>query len=647
MVEASIPAEDCAARSAPSIGSVERIPSYFKGPRGLLLGHLHRPAESEPEADIAVVLCNPIGFEYMHAHRSVRHLADRLARAGIATLRFDYDGTGDSVGDDTEQSRLSVWTESVVAAAAFVRAQTGHRRVCLVGIRFGATLAALAAPSAQAEYLLLWNPCISGRRYVRELQAISLTASMRDQVASDVLDSAGFVLSGDTVNAIVKIDLRKYSFSGVKDVLVLGRDDLSADLSLNQRLDALGIENHYAAAPGYSEMMAEPQFTQVPEQAIDSIAEWIDHHVAARARRSGTGPVVESCTFQHTSDLGSTVLLEERICRFGPNNELFGVLTRPSPNASTTHPCVVLPNAGAAHHVGPNRFYVALAHELAAAGTACLRFDLEGLGDSVLSVPGPENHPYPETAVRDVKRAFDFMNERFGHESFVPLGLCSGAHSAFHAALELEAYRIPAIVLINPLTYRFVEGMTLATSRHFWDLKYYKESARSLEKWKKLARLEVDWGKITRLGLVHAKRVVLHEWHMLREWIDPRQASETSRDLERLFAGGRHIGLFISSGDPGYEILMQHAQRTARRGIREGKIHLEIVPNSDHTFSPFRSRRNAIHRICGYVQTITELAPVGPTYPNHTSAEPDLPPASPNRSASTVSAAHEDALSGP
>ncbi len=44
------------------------------------------------------MLCAPIGSEYTRSHRSLRHLADRFARAGIPAVRFDYHGTGNSPG---------------------------------------------------------------------------------------------------------------------------------------------------------------------------------------------------------------------------------------------------------------------------------------------------------------------------------------------------------------------------------------------------------------------------------------------------------------------------------------------------------------------------------------------------------------------
>src|SRR5205814_78101 len=123
-------------------------------------------------------------------------------------------------------------------------------------------------------------------------------------------------------------------------------------------------------------------------------------------------------------------------CRFGPDEHLFGLLTR-RPDSGDA-PAIMMFNAGSVHHVGPNRLYVTLARGLASLGFACLRFDLESLGDSVLREPGRENYPYPRTATRDARAALEFLRQRFGYRRFIVLGLCSGAHTAFHAGLALQ-----------------------------------------------------------------------------------------------------------------------------------------------------------------------------------------------------------------
>ena len=91
-----------------------------------------------------MVLCNPVGNEYIQAHRTMRNLSSRLSKAGFHVLRFDYYGTGDSSGGSDEGSPQS-WCENIKAAVLELQQMTGAARMSLIGLRFGANLAAQVA----------------------------------------------------------------------------------------------------------------------------------------------------------------------------------------------------------------------------------------------------------------------------------------------------------------------------------------------------------------------------------------------------------------------------------------------------------------------------------------------------------------------
>ena len=78
--------------------------------------------------DIVVVLCPPMGPEYTRSHRTLRHLADRLALAGIPALRFDYHGVGDSAGDEDDPDRVGHWRARVAAPAIAAISRPPTRR---------------------------------------------------------------------------------------------------------------------------------------------------------------------------------------------------------------------------------------------------------------------------------------------------------------------------------------------------------------------------------------------------------------------------------------------------------------------------------------------------------------------------------------
>jgi pimeloyl-ACP methyl ester carboxylesterase len=140
---------------------------YFRG--GRLLGSLHHPQRLRGRTT-AVLLCNPFGEEASRAHRTFRVLATLLERAGYAALRFDYSGTGDSQGESADAT-VDAWLDDIGAAADRLREATGATRIAIVGLRLGATLAALAAARgyARPRHLVLWDPIVDGAAYLRDL----------------------------------------------------------------------------------------------------------------------------------------------------------------------------------------------------------------------------------------------------------------------------------------------------------------------------------------------------------------------------------------------------------------------------------------------------------------------------------------------
>src|SRR5207244_534540 len=101
---------------------------------------------------------------------------------------------------------------------------------------------------------------------------------------------------------------------------------------------------------------------------------------------------------------------------------LAGVVTEPD-GSSVVRGAVVLVTAGLVPSFGPFRLYAELARRLAADGFAVLRFDVEGIGNSVVAHPGL---PFVERAALGV-RAAEFMRERYEGRELVLAGLCSGA----------------------------------------------------------------------------------------------------------------------------------------------------------------------------------------------------------------------------
>lgn len=109
----------------------------------------------------------------MRAHRIYRVLATQLDRNGYAVMRFDYGGTGDSMGDG-EDVTIESCLEDVAMAVEHVRGASGATKLVVIGLRLGATFAALATSrgALRARHLVLWDPVVEGGAYLRELGAM-------------------------------------------------------------------------------------------------------------------------------------------------------------------------------------------------------------------------------------------------------------------------------------------------------------------------------------------------------------------------------------------------------------------------------------------------------------------------------------------
>ena len=143
-------------------------PFFFGTSAEPLFGVFH-PAKSSTAQPVAVLLCCPLGWEQMRSHRAFRQLALLLSRAGFCVMRFDYYGTGDSAGDG-ESVSLEHCVADVEVAVEELQAMSGMSSVALVGLRMGASIAALAAQRIPGlSKVVLWDPVTDGAEHLREL----------------------------------------------------------------------------------------------------------------------------------------------------------------------------------------------------------------------------------------------------------------------------------------------------------------------------------------------------------------------------------------------------------------------------------------------------------------------------------------------
>lgn len=147
---------------------VEETPFFFSLGEDWLFAVLHRPISRV--ARRGIVLCHALGEEKLWSHRVYVSFAREAASRGIAVLRFDFRGEGDS-DLDFESSRLATRVADVLQAVeVLLELERGLRGCILLGHRLGCAVAAVAAArsSAQVEGLIAWDPIASGREYLMQ-----------------------------------------------------------------------------------------------------------------------------------------------------------------------------------------------------------------------------------------------------------------------------------------------------------------------------------------------------------------------------------------------------------------------------------------------------------------------------------------------
>ena len=413
-------------------------PIFFGPADRPLFGWVHQP-EGRMSRGTAV-LCPPLHREYISAHYSLRVLAEQLAERDITAIRFDYAGTGDSAGSGADPGHMEA-SEASIDHALRLAEDLGTTELVLVGMRMGALLAARAAArSPRVAALVLWDPCASGREFVREQIALFRLTYGKAKTVHDGTEVAGFVLSAETVEHLGTL-VAPDANPTVERALLLTRPDRS-------RAGSFGVEESRvedAVAEGQAELMDIEPFLSTLPASIGTIAGWLER-VLPHERRAQKAP-----------DGRDEVVLEgapgapvtERLVHIGADR-LFGVVTTGA--ADPVGPWIVFLTSGNESHVGPNRMWVDLARRWAGLGLPCLRLDLSGMGDSPPRPGRPGHVERAPEAFQDVQDAVEQLARGAAAPPQVApvvlVGLCSGAYQALDSAIDL---RTQGAIAINPV----------------------------------------------------------------------------------------------------------------------------------------------------------------------------------------------------
>ncbi|WP_322068599.1 alpha/beta hydrolase [Paraburkholderia bannensis] len=565
-------------------------PVVFEG----AFGWLH-PADGRT----GVVLCNPFGYDALCTHRGWRKLAERLAAAGLPTLRFDYPGTGDAAGMEDDPGRVEAWLDSIGAAVRHLRAWTGVTRVALVGLRLGATLAAVAAQRIGAsgegiDDLVLLAPPVTGRRYIRELRAhrqgwLSTSAGMGAvPIADDAayVEAFGFGLHGDDIAALSALDLMRANPAPARRVLLLDSSGSNLAASLAAHYASLGAQVEQGGFEESDRFFLEALYSEEPVDAFARVSAWL----AQDLERVPTNEPADSPDPQPNLRLdrhGAT----ERPVSFG---HCFGIHCEPD-TPQPGAPAVLLINTGAAHHIGDGRIAVLLARRLAQQGIASLRMDIGGLGDAQPSAPEVNLDVLYSTALRDdAASGADWLAAR-GHARIAAFGVCGGAFVSLHVSGVHP--NIVAAYGVNLQKFTWDGAARSPGEQRMVSSKTYLHAVLSADKWKRALRGQTDSSPL-RIAAVLAKRIARRVLRsatqaLARGMGRPVAANEACVLLQAIDAKQVQLRLVYGEYDSGLEEakLQLGASLAALKAVPN--VHALTLPGLDHALFT-REARNAV-----------------------------------------------------
>lgn len=243
-----------------ALGAIER-PVVFESEGQHVVGMFHRPQTTT--ACPAVLMLHGFTGSKHEIRRLFVQQARALARVGIATLRFDFRGCGDSAGEFHEMT-VSGMCRDAASAWHWLARQDGiaAERMGVLGMSLGGMIAALAVDAGlPARSAVFWSPVTNPRRLVANRSSAD---THRQMASSGVADMNGWavglafvqeMMTADPLAAMKRITSPLHFLHGDQDPTVPHEDTVTAVAALQ----AAGREVSFTTLPG-----ADHGFSSLP-----------------------------------------------------------------------------------------------------------------------------------------------------------------------------------------------------------------------------------------------------------------------------------------------------------------------------------------------------------------------------------------------
>jgi exosortase A-associated hydrolase 2 len=170
-----------------------------------------------------VLVVPPFAEEMNKSRRMIAQVGRRLEAGGVGMLLVDLFGTGDSEGEFA-QADWQRWKGDLATALQWSAAEGAPIRGMLA-IRLGCILGSevLAESGHRVQRTVMWQPVLSGRRFLEQFLRLRVAASMmggdsKETVAvlrsrlksGELLEVAGYEISGKLADQLDAAELQRF-----------------------------------------------------------------------------------------------------------------------------------------------------------------------------------------------------------------------------------------------------------------------------------------------------------------------------------------------------------------------------------------------------------------------------------------------------
>ena len=179
--------------------------------------------------------------EELMGHKPFLVLADRLARHGIASLRYDDRGTGLSTGDFSSVTTAALATDAL-AGIKYLRGLKKFSCVGILGHSEGGSIAYMLGAGGNADFIVsLAGPaCKVDTLMMLQLNKLSRLQGAKGDVAHNVAETRQLLLSqdgGPWMKAFLNMDFSQFLKSIKCPVMALGgSNDLNVPAEFNMKV---------------------------------------------------------------------------------------------------------------------------------------------------------------------------------------------------------------------------------------------------------------------------------------------------------------------------------------------------------------------------------------------------------------------------